>query len=207
MSFVHDGKYALTPVGPSEQSACSQVHVKALAASYREIIGEEFSTTIRAEAASVADEDRAYLRRSDAQAVIAWSNPQFEETNDFGCCGVGADPDLWTWPVGIALTIDAGPLEAWEREIGAVPIPGAVEAGARQLVNLYVLPEAQGEGLGAELLREVLPEDSPAFLWLINGNDGAERFYRRHGFRGLGEDFPTQGTWASSTTGRMVRGL
>lgn len=207
MTFVCDGKYVVSSAGHAEASAYTRVHVSALAKAYRDVIGPDFGSRIRAASDEIAAEDRQYLARPDARAFIAWANPEFGDVNDYGCCAVGADPDMWFRPVGIALTVDAGPLEDWERQIGAHRLPEPTDRTARQLVNLYVLPEAQNEGLGSVLLRSALAPDEAAFLWLINGNDSAARFYRRHGFRELGEAFETQGTWAPSTTGRMVRGM
>lgn len=207
MTFVCDGKFFLSPAGPEDTSAYARVHVSALAASYRDIIGPDFGSRMREHADEIAAEDRQYLAQPDATGFIAWSNPSLDETNDYGCCAVGADPDVWFRPVGIALSADAGPLESWEKDIGAAPIESPAGLRLRKLINLYILPEAQNEGLGSELLRAALPTDDPAFLWIINGNAAAARFYRRHGFRGLGEAFEAEDAWAPSTTGRMVRGL
>ncbi|WP_129660081.1 GNAT family N-acetyltransferase [Rothia uropygialis] len=207
MTFVCDGKYVISPAGVEEASTYTQVHLSALEKSYRNLIGPEFGSRMRAQAGDIASEDLEYLSQSDARAFIAWANPQFGESNDYGCCSVGADPDMWFRPVGIALAADAGPLEAWEREIGAHRLEPPAGRRLRKLINLYILPEAQNDGLGKELLREVLPSEDPAFLWLINGNEAAARFYRRHGFQELGEAFETEGSWAPSTTGRMVRGM
>jgi GNAT superfamily N-acetyltransferase len=52
---------------------------------------------------------------------------------------------------------------------------------ATELEGIYLLAEAHGSGLGQQLLDEVLG-DAPAFLWVAEGNDRAEAFYRRNGF-------------------------
>ena len=51
------------------------------------------------------------------------------------------------------------------------------------LNNLYVLPDCQGRGIGGALLSEVkahAPEGVK--LWTFEPNEGAIRFYERHGF-------------------------
>lgn len=57
-----------------------------------------------------------------------------------------------------------------------------------EIVSLYVLPGAMGKGVGSALLREALAsllEDGyrRVYLWAIQDNDRAARFYQRHGFR------------------------
>lgn len=57
-----------------------------------------------------------------------------------------------------------------------------------EIVSLYVLPEHMGSGLGSSLLRSamnaLLDEGyDRVYLWCIAGNDRAEAFYQRHGFR------------------------
>lgn len=56
-----------------------------------------------------------------------------------------------------------------------------------ELVSLYVLPDATRRGTGSALLAEVLRllrEDGydRCYLWAIEGNRIADRFYRKHGF-------------------------
>ncbi|MBA3717387.1 MAG: GNAT family N-acetyltransferase [Actinobacteria bacterium] len=53
-----------------------------------------------------------------------------------------------------------------------------------ELTHLYVDPAAQNRGVGSELLehaKTVRPERLE--LWVFQANDGARRFYERHGFR------------------------
>jgi GNAT superfamily N-acetyltransferase len=50
-----------------------------------------------------------------------------------------------------------------------------------ELEGIYLLAEAHGSGLGQELLDAVIGGD-PAYLWVAEGNDRAEAFYRRNGF-------------------------
>lgn len=58
--------------------------------------------------------------------------------------------------------------------------------------KLYVLPSAQGAGLGAALMRAVeaavLPETRVLRLAFLDGNDAARGFYERQGFRVTGRE-------------------
>lgn len=61
-----------------------------------------------------------------------------------------------------------------------------------EIVSLYVLPGAMGKGVGGALLRNALAclrEDGygRVYLWAIQDNDRAVRFYQRHGFCVTGE--------------------
>lgn len=61
--------------------------------------------------------------------------------------------------------------------------------------RLYVLPEAQGLGLGTRLL-DAIEADAPARvdrlrLSFLEGNDRARRFYERRGFTATGERKPS----------------
>ena len=53
--------------------------------------------------------------------------------------------------------------------------------------DLYVLPEKQGNGFGGELLRFAVGKcDGAPTLWILENNSGAERLYRRLGFKRTG---------------------
>ena len=54
-------------------------------------------------------------------------------------------------------------------------LPGWVE-------QLYVLPEAQGQGAGSALLAHAQQRQPELSLWTFQRNQGARRFYERHGF-------------------------
>jgi len=59
---------------------------------------------------------------------------------------------------------------------------GTDQSGAGSIDQLYVLPDAQGRGLGSRLL-EVAKSAFPRLcLWTFQRNIRARRFYERHGF-------------------------
>lgn len=67
-----------------------------------------------------------------------------------------------------------------------------VQVGDGELKRLYMLPAARNGGVGMALLQAALDwleRDGPRTLWIgvWSENYGAQRFYRRHGFRQVGE--------------------
>jgi GNAT superfamily N-acetyltransferase len=51
----------------------------------------------------------------------------------------------------------------------------------RELEGIYLLEEAHGSGLGQRLLDAAIGQ-TPAYLWVADGNPRAEAFYRRNRF-------------------------
>ena len=72
-------------------------------------------------------------------------------------------------------------LETWvAEEDGAILGFATVEAG--DLDHLYVAPAAQGRGVGTALLDHAKRLRPDGFeLWVFQRNEGARRFYERHG--------------------------
>jgi ribosomal protein S18 acetylase RimI-like enzyme len=59
--------------------------------------------------------------------------------------------------------------------------------GAGWLDHLYLLPSSVGRGLGAQLVQRAKAAlASPVRLYTFQANEGARRFYERHGFRAIG---------------------
>ncbi|MGV9267898.1 GNAT family N-acetyltransferase [Kitasatospora sp. NPDC003701] len=54
---------------------------------------------------------------------------------------------------------------------------------------MYLLAQAQGQGVGGRLMGDFLSwaQDAPVRLWVTEYNAGAIRFYERYGFRTTGE--------------------
>ena len=48
--------------------------------------------------------------------------------------------------------------------------------------QLYVLPGHQGEGVGTSLLEVAKANETELSVWTFQRNEGARRFYERHGF-------------------------
>ena len=69
---------------------------------------------------------------------------------------------------------------------------------------LYTASKTHGSGLGKKMVDAAIGED-PAYLWVLEGNPGAQRFYEKLGFRC---DGATEKNWIQEVevnTLRMVR--
>jgi len=63
------------------------------------------------------------------------------------------------------------------------PVAGFAALGETMLDHLYVDPAQQGRGLGTALLERALERRPQGLeLWVFQRNEGARRFYERHGF-------------------------
>lgn len=74
-----------------------------------------------------------------------------------------------------------------DKVIGFVA-PGIIE-GQRRIGALYVLPEAQGQGLGRSLLNKAIDwhgRDEDIYLHVASYNDNAIGFYEKNGFEKTG---------------------
>jgi diamine N-acetyltransferase len=142
---------------------------------YRGLLPDDFAER-GLEQANVAGLARAFAAPRGAVRRIAWHGDRI---------------------VGIAAT-GAAPAR-WERELGLVPAPAD-----RELDRLYVAAEMHGTGLGAALFDAVV-DDRAHYLWLIDGNARAARFYERRGFRHLDERVATGPTWGGIPMHRMLR--
>ena len=69
-----------------------------------------------------------------------------------------------------------------ERPVGVVSVTGSL------IEDLYILPDAQNQGYGTELLQFAISQcpDAPT-LWILENNEGAARLYRRMGFKETGK--------------------
>ncbi|MBQ4288537.1 MAG: GNAT family N-acetyltransferase [Clostridia bacterium] len=68
-----------------------------------------------------------------------------------------------------------------EEPVGIVSVTGSL------IEDLYVLPDMQNRGYGTELLRFAISLCTAVpVLWILENNTGAERLYRRMGFRETG---------------------
>ena len=64
-----------------------------------------------------------------------------------------------------------------------------------ELISLYLLPQYTRRGIGSALLEEamrIMREDGydHFYLWAIDGNEPADCFYRKHGFRRTDDRVP-----------------
>ena len=96
---------------------------------------------------------------------------------------------------------DAGGIVAW-----ASGGPGRDDDAPvdRELEGIYSPARVHGSGVG-QLLLDAVIADSPAYLWVLDGNARAEAFYRRNGFRRDGAEREHAVAGIPRTTVRMVR--
>jgi ribosomal protein S18 acetylase RimI-like enzyme len=73
--------------------------------------------------------------------------------------------------------------EEGDRLLGFLAIRRSRRNGWEVLEKLYVDPEVQSRGVGTALLDQAKALRPDGFvLWVFQKNDGARRFYERHGF-------------------------
>src|SRR5205085_2233027 len=71
-----------------------------------------------------------------------------------------------------------------DRPLGLLAIRRSQREGREVLEKLYVDPDAQNRGVGSALLDQAKALRPDGFvLWVFQKNEGARRFYERHGFR------------------------
>jgi len=120
------------------------------------------------------------LRRAmadDAAAIADVFTPSFQ--------GLTFLPDLHTgeedraWIRNIVLPRH----EVWVAEADG-RIIGFAALSDRMLEHMYVHPEAQNRGVGTALLDQARQRRPAGFrFWVFQKNEGARRFYERHGCR------------------------
>lgn len=137
--------------------------------------------------------------RWNEAAARVWSESY--QTSSVAVPGVGDAPALARripeeiaggWSVVLALCADA--------PVGFL----ALAPAERQLCQLFVLPAAQGRGVGTSLLRHAMAElGGELWLSVMADNAGARRFYERHGLH-AGESGIHPGTGQKTVIYRMT---
>ena len=90
---------------------------------------------------------------------------------------IHTDEQIRTWICGEMVPAH----EVWVAEEGE-RIRGFAAISGDVLGHLYVRPEDQSRGVGTALLEVVRRERPTGFaFWVFQRNDGARRFYERHG--------------------------
>jgi GNAT superfamily N-acetyltransferase len=81
--------------------------------------------------------------------------------------------------------------ESGSAVVGTVSGGDGESTGVAALTAMWVDPGFRRQGIGAMLVERVIDWAREAgysqlVLWVVDGNDGAERLYKRHGFRRTG---------------------
>lgn len=206
MGFVCNGRYVLEPATAEDAEKYVDLLHDCMEETYSAIADPGFMARRRASKAESIEEFVDEVSNPAARCFLAYEVPGWTSVGGL-TCAVGAEIN-WDAPVGLALS-SLGPQE-WESEMPVVPVAEAT----RDLNQLYTLSSTHGTGLGEALLRAVLADDEPAYLWYIGGNERAKRFYEKFGFVDEGIFGECGGTWGVPDgepgqplqTARMFRG-
>ena len=79
-------------------------------------------------------------------------------------------------------------------------VRGLIEVKGQEIVKLYVDHFFQGQGIGDKLLTFALQQFDIRYLYALEKNTGAIRFYERHGFTFRGE-----WVYEEDTTERLLK--
>ena len=175
--------YQLREVRPEDAGIYVGCHVECLAETYAEIMPPAFFDQQRA----AVGERVAATRRALERAAGA---PERATRSWLALDAAGA-------AVGVARS-GPGP-QPYEAEIGAPPATVVFE-----LHHIYTRRHTYGTGLGQALF-EVAVGDRDVYLWILQGNLRAERFYRRNGLRPDGVEIRCGPVWFHRPMFRMVR--
>lgn len=66
-------------------------------------------------------------------------------------------------------------------------IKGIIRINGKEIENLFIEPQFQGRGIGAELLSFAVKERKAGQLWVLEYNKRGIAFYERNGFELTGE--------------------
>ena len=79
-------------------------------------------------------------------------------------------------------------MEKYEKLVGSmwvydeVAVKGFIQVENREIKKLFVEPVLQGKSMGSKLLNFAINECNADYLWALEKNVKAIKFYKRHGF-------------------------
>lgn len=102
---------------------------------------------------------------------------------------IGSFVDLQVYPLAKAYIENPDALRnVWVFDDGIVK--GMLHAKDGEIVELYVDSFFEGQGIGGQLIEFAVRELNCTYLWVLDKNVRAKRFYQSHGFRPTGEQRP-----------------
>jgi GNAT superfamily N-acetyltransferase len=186
---VHrQGPYLIRRAQPSDALAYCRADARFVADTYAEIMPPQFVVDRLSEADGLAP------ALADRIAANLAAETKGDEPHDRTWIALDGDEI-------VATCTSSAHSQDWESINEVVPIPGATH----QLNHLYLDKSAQGTGLADLLMRLALPDELPAYLWIVGGNDRAWRFYEKYGFVGDGITYGCGPIWYHRTLLRMYR--
>ena len=66
-------------------------------------------------------------------------------------------------------------------------IKGMIRINGNEIEKLFIEPQFQSRGIGAELLKFAVESKNADFLWVLEYNKQGMEFYRKHGFELTGD--------------------
>lgn len=179
---MNDAAFSIRRAVPDDAVAYARTHVQTLGETYAHIMPAQFHRDYEARLDELTARHAARLEAESRDSSAGSSWIAFDEAGTV---------------VGFA---SAGPKRdvAWQEGVPDSPIK-------LELHHLYTLVATHGCGLGQRLLDAAIG-DEPAFLWILNDNPRAERFYRRNGFTPDGYSLPCGPSWYYKPMFRMHRG-
>ena len=73
-------------------------------------------------------------------------------------------------------------------------VKGMIHTEGDEIAELYVDPFFEGQRIGSALMADALDRILHPWLWVLEKNEPAIRFYQKHGFRSTGERTLNEGT-------------
>jgi ribosomal protein S18 acetylase RimI-like enzyme len=123
--------------------------------------------------------------------VASWQGAYSEILPDSYLASLDVDERAGLWRT--AVTARGTSVLVAEDEMGTVGFTSVgpsrdedAELGDREIYAIYLHPRAWGTGVARDLMRTVLSSLAPGTavtLWILEGNERAQHFYRRHGFQ------------------------
>ncbi|MBR2725617.1 GNAT family N-acetyltransferase [Candidatus Saccharibacteria bacterium] len=107
--------------------------------------------------------------------------------------GIGSFVDLQVYPLVKKYIDEPELLESYYLYDDKI-VKGLINIEGTEIKELYVDPFFEGVGIGSKLIDFAIKEYGCKELWVIDQNDRAKEFYKRHGFEMTGETRNVFGT-------------
>ncbi|QAY62104.1 N-acetyltransferase [Xylanimonas allomyrinae] len=143
----------IRPATPDDASRIAQVHVTSWQGAYAGLLPADYLADLDPQVRASRWQSVLTTKQGSATQSHVLVAEQSGRTLGFASFGLSADEDA--------------------------------ETGTHELYAMYLEPRAWGRGVARELMRTVLaqvPAGAEMTLWVLEGNDRAQHFYRRHGF-------------------------
>jgi ribosomal protein S18 acetylase RimI-like enzyme len=184
--------YEVRPATVDDAAAYVRCHMACLSQTYATIMPPAFFAEHRRDIPRQIVQTREDWARADGVQVDGVRSSEAEaRTRSWVALDGGGNT------VGVARS-GPGPQD-WEVTLGA-PTPSV----QFELHHIYTLQQTHGSGLGQRLLDQAVGQRD-AYLWILDGNERARRFYVRNGFTPDGVEMRCGPSWFHRRQYRMLR--